>query len=110
MRTPSETPTPRVTSAISQLNACEVQSPGYYILLDLSRALERELAECRTQFAEAKKHLRDANRGAELNSKINRMLARDVVVTHAERDRLRTALERAREEICEWRKECDDNR
>ncbi len=89
--------TPRNDKLTAQAVGC---SDALHLVLvdELSRNLERELAEVR-------KHLRDANRGAEVNAKVNQLLVEDLAEVRRQVDALAITLSRLSTGLTpeEWR-------
>ena len=69
--------------------------------------LERERDEAREQLKEARKHLKDANRGAERNAIVSNIQAGKLVELRKERDKLENDFDSMKRERDEARREVD---
>ena len=73
--------------------------------LDFCRKLERERDEAREQLKEARKHLKDANRGGQRNAIVSNIQAGKLVELRKERDKLENDLDSMKRERDEARDE-----
>jgi len=80
------TPTPRTDTEHAQF-------PMGGFTLDFARQLERELTEAREELKETKKHLKDANRGAEINAHALRINADKLISVTEQREDFKKELE-----------------
>ena len=101
------TPTPRTDAAEWEIKERGNTIPMEVVAASLARELERELNEAREccdkqaemlscqakRNDELKKYLKDANRGAETNAKINQSFAGQINQLHREKAELLKALE-----------------